>query len=435
MRPLSALVLLFGLAAASGAAQPKNVIILIADGMGFAHVEIGSLYAHGASKAQPYCQWRHWPMRTTSANNQEGYNTAAAWGDFKYFLKLPTDSAAAATTIASGVKTRNYAVGVDADGQPVRTLIHDAEAMGKSTGVLSTVRITHATPASFVAQVQKRAEETEIARQMIHESAVDLILGPGHPHYDSDGKPRETPEYKFVESEATWEALRAGTAGADADGDGAANPWTLVDSTEGILALATGATPKRVFGLVPVIDTLQANRSGDQKADAFAVPFSPGIPAMADLMRAALNVLAQNPKGFFLMGEGGAVDWASHANCPGRLVEEQLDFDAAVAATAAWVEEHSSWEETLLIVTADHECGYVVGPGSDPEWKPIENRGKGVMPGFEFKSTGHTNQLVPLFARGAGADRFDQHLHGEDARLGKFTDNADIAKVVRAAWR
>lgn len=420
---------------AAAEAAPKNVIILIADGMGFAHVEAASYYAHGAAKAQPYWQWRHWPMRTTSANNQEGYNTELAWEDFAYFLKLPTDSAAAATTIASGVKTRNYAVGVDAEGKPVRTLLHDAKAMGKSTGVLSTVRITHATPASFVAQVARRAEEAEIARQLIHESAVDLVLGPGHPWFDSDGRRREEPNFKFVESAETWEALRAGRVGGDATGDGAPNPWTLVDDTEAIKALAQGDTPQRVFGLVPVIDTLQANRGGDKNAPAFAVPFTPNMPTMADLMRSALNVLGKNPKGFFLMGEGGAVDWASHANAPGRMIEEQIDFDNAVAATAAWIEAHSSWEETLLIVTADHECGYVVGPGSDPEWKPIENRGQGVMPGFEFKSTGHTNQLVPLFAKGAGADGFDRYLHGEDKRLGKFTDNADIAKVVRAVWR
>lgn len=436
MRPIFAFLFLTLVgAAAAPAAAPKNVIILIADGMGYAHVEAASLYSHGAPRGQPYWQWRHWPMRTTSANNQQGYDVDAAWEDFQYFLKLPTDSAAAATTIASGVKTRNYAVGVDAEGNPVRTLVDDAKAMGKAAGVLSTVRITHATPASFFARVPRRAEEAEIARQLIHESALDLIMGPGHPWFDSDGRRRDTPEYKFVANEASWEALRTGIAGADATGDGAPNPWTLIDTTGDILALAAGETPARVFALVPVIDTLQANRGGDAKADAYTVPFTPGLPTMADLMRSALHVLSKNPNGFFLLGEGGAVDWASHANNPGRMIEEQIDFDRAVAATAEWIEAHSNWDETLLIVTADHECGYVVGPGSDPEWKPIENRGKGEMPGFEFKSTGHTNQLVPLFAKGAGADGFDQHLHGEDKRLGKFTDNADIATVVRAVWR
>jgi alkaline phosphatase len=427
------------LAAALGvgaeAARPKNVILMIGDGMGHNHVEAGSLYAYGASKAQPYWQWTYFPVATFSSNNQQGYAVDVAWKDFNYFLKLPTDSAAAATTYATGVKTRNYMIGVDAEGNHVPSLVDDAEAMGKATGVVSSVRFTHATPASFVAHAKSRKDELEIGQEMLRDSKVDVILGPGHPLFDDDAKQSAEPNYKFVGGEDLWKQLQGGTLGGDADGDGTPDPWKLVDTTEGIQALGSGTAPKRLFGLVPVAGTLQAERGGDHKAEAYAVPFLPNVPTLSDLMLAALNSLKLDGDGFFLMGEGGAIDWASHSNNPGRMVEEQIAFDEAIAAVAAWVEANSSWEDTLLIVTADHECGYVVGPGSDPEWKPLVNNGKGVMPGFEFKLKSHTNQLVPLFAKGAGAEGFAEYVIGEDTRLGKFIDNTSVAALIRKVWR
>ena len=83
------------------------------------------------------------------------------------------------------------------------------------------------------------------------------------------------------------------------------------------------------------------------------------------MSKAAINCLDKNPKGFYLMIEGGAVDWANHANQPARMVEEQIDFVEAVEAVAGWVETHGGWDETLLILTADHECGLLWGPESE----------------------------------------------------------------------
>jgi len=78
----------------------------------------------------------------------------------------------------------------------------------------------------------------------------------------------------------------------------------------------------------------------------------------------ALNVLNQDPDGFFLMIEGGAVDWMGHANDMPRYIEDQVAFNLAVASVIDWVEENSSWDETLLIVTSDHECGGIWGEGT-----------------------------------------------------------------------
>ncbi len=99
------------------------------------------------------------------------------------------------------------------------------------------------------------------------------------------------------------------------------------------------------------------------------------------MVEGALNVLDDNPKGFFLMVEGGAIDWAGHSNLSGRLIEEEGDFLDAVSAVIEWVDTQSSWNDTLLIVTGDHETGYLTGAGSGPgeagarpKWDALEGR-------------------------------------------------------------
>ncbi|NPV47049.1 MAG: alkaline phosphatase, partial [Armatimonadetes bacterium] len=152
----------------------------------------------------------------------------------------------------------------------------------------------------------------------------------------------------------------------------------------------------------------------------------------AQVTEAALRVLGADPDGLFLMVEGGAVDWAAHSNYAGRMIEEQMDFGDAVAAVVRWVERHSSWDETLLIVTADHETGCLTGPGSGPEWKPLVGKGKGQIPGLEWHSGGHTNSLVPVFARGAGAHLLRRAADQQDPVRGPYVDNTEIAAVMQA---
>ncbi len=149
--------------------------------------------------------------------------------------------------------------------------------------------------------------------------------------------------------------------------------------------------------------------------------------------RRALNIFSRNREGFFLHVEGGAIDWAGHRNNSPRLIEEHVDFDNTVEAVIAWIEEHTSWDETLLVITGDHETGYLTGPGSGPDarpmWQPIENRGKGVLPGMEWHSGGHTNQLIPLFAKGAGAERLRDRVIDIDPERGPSIHHIDIGKV------
>ncbi len=110
-----------------------------------------------------------------------------------------------------------------------------------------------------------------------------------------------------------------------------------------------------------------------------------------------------------------------------------MDFDNTVEAAVAWVEAHSNWDETLMIVTSDHECGYLLGPGSGPDaspiWQPVRYRGKGQMPDFEWYSDGHTNKLVPFFARGGAADRFREFIIDIDPERGPYLHIKAIGRM------
>ncbi|HRZ76125.1 MAG TPA: alkaline phosphatase, partial [Bacteroidales bacterium] len=379
-----------------------------------------------------------------------GYDPARAWSDADYPRKGATCSAAAATAMACGQKTVNGAIGMDIHGKPLPNLTEMAEALGKATGVVTSVPISHATPAGFVAHNVHRNNYDQIARDMLLDSRVDVIMGCGHPQYGKGGETLSvTDNYKYVGGKETWEDLLAGrtefrTAAPsgnnqvlDANGDGTPDPWSLVQDREGFLRLASGPAPTRVLGLAPVASTLQQDRPGDGKAPAFAAPFIVGMPTLREMTLAALNVLDGDPEGFFLMVEGGAIDWASHDNQSGRMIEEMDDFNRTVDALIEWVEVHSSWEETLLIVTGDHECGYLTGPVQQEGFNvklPVLNHGQGTMPGMQWNHDNHTNQLIPLFARGAGSERALLFADEVDPVRGKYLNNTEIAQWINILW-
>jgi alkaline phosphatase len=195
-----------------------------------------------------------------------------------------------------------------------------------------------------------------------------------------------------------------------------------------------------VLGIAQNNSTLQTSRPDSDKALPYEIPFIETVPTLKEMTQAALNVLDNNPDGFFVMVEGGAIDWAAHGNNGTRVIEEVIDFNEAIDAAVAWVETNSSWRETLIIVTADHETGYLTGPGSGRWdstatdsmhlWQPIKNNGKGKMPGMEWHSGSHTNSLVPFFAKGAGSQIFKQFADEKDPVRGNYLDNTEAAQAL-----
>jgi alkaline phosphatase len=429
---LLGLGLFTGGATAQAAPKVKNIILMISDGCGYNAILATDLYQFGAIKGkQAYQEFPLQSWVSTYSADGLGYDPAQAWKDFKYVESGATDSAAAATAMATGVKTYNSAIGVDVNRHPLRTIAQQAETTGRSTGVITTVPFSHATPAGFVAHNENRNNYDAIAREMLLDSATDVIMGTGNPWFDDDGKSLTAPQsFQYVGGEATWKSLAAGGAGGDADGDGRPDPWKLIQTRAEFLALAQGPAPKRVCGVPQVYDTLQQSRNGDANAAPYVVPLNKTVPNLAEMTRGALNVLDNNPKGFFLMIEGGAVDWANHSNQSGRMIEEEMDFNRAAGAVTDWVKQNSNWQETVVIITADHESGYLTGPGSDPGWKPLVNKGKGKVPGMQWHSKGHTNSLVPLFAKGGGIERLKAYADKTDPVRGKYLDNTNIGQFI-----
>ncbi len=441
---LISLFLLLLMACEQSPSKPKNIILFIADGCGFNHVDAASIYQYGETGRQVYEQFPVRLAMSTYSTNTAGYDRDSAWASFKYVLQKPTDSAASATAMSTGFKTYNKAIGVDTLKNPLRSAVEHFESAGKSTGVISSVPWTHATPAAFVAHTDHRGNMKEIADEMVLESQLDVIMGPCHPFYDDDGQRIAEPNYDQIGSKSLWDTLMSGKAGNDADGDGQSDRWFFIQERKDFQNFIIGDTPKRVIGIPKVHRSLQVGRDiSSETGEPYSVPFIDSVPTLSEMALAGINILDENKEGFFLVIEGGAVDWASHKNHLGRMIEEEIEFNHSIETICAWVETHSSWNETLVIITGDHETGYLTGPGSNPDrgegtlsvdqiWKPLVNNGKGKLPGAQWHTGGHTNSLIPFYSKGMGSDVFVKHANKTDPVRGKYLDNTAIGKVLHS---
>lgn len=409
------------IASAASAQEARNVILMISDGAGLTTWHAASHYRHGGLGREAYDAFDvHVFMSTYSAGRTSdgapGYLPDAAWDDtpaddlfqtrnstypqafegYRYLRTRPTDSAAAGTALASGVKVTNGALNVAPDGTRLTPIGETLAANGGVYGSITDVYWSHATPAAFLTHAGSRQSYADIAERIVTETAATVVMGAGHPYFDDNGAPRsgDAVDYQYVGGSEVWQALRAGAAG-----------WTSIDTREDFEALARGeravSAGERVIGTIPVASTVRFSRDGDGMD-----PVIPSVPDLATMSVGALNVLQAQDVPFFLMIEGGAVDWAAHANNLPRIIEEQIGFNLAVEAVVEWVETHSSWEETLIIVTTDHGNGLLLGPDSaDQAYQTVIGQGAGVLPLVRWHTDNHTNELVPVWAHGAGAER------------------------------
>ncbi|AJR06567.1 alkaline phosphatase [Photobacterium gaetbulicola] len=455
----------------------KNVILMITDGASDGAWDISTYWTHGEklNDVAPYVDidtrlaMTTFPLNTSSnptdcaeqETAEAGYEADKVWDDtivdevagnytrpfagYSYINKNATDSAAACTALATGRKTYNSAISVDYCGQPLETIAQVARRSGRSSGIVTSVQFNHATPAVFGAQHTSRNDYAILGNKMLTGGMADLIMGAGHPEFDKNGIPHTTHNHRYL-SENDWRMLKEGAMFAE----GASLPWTLIESKEAFERLANNTADANtmegpLFGLVQNDSTLQQNRSNcttEQKQTAYGCPFLTNQPSLKTMTQGALNYLNQNENGFFLMVEGGAVDWAAHANDTARIIEEQVDFNNSVQAVADWVEKESSWEETLLIVTTDHGNSYVLGGSSDQNaYAPVENPGKHVMPTVKYYSGDHTNELVRVYLKGAGTELINKYVNGNDPQYadkynntganGDYIDNTNVFDLMK----
>ncbi len=434
---------------------------MIGDGMGYNHVMAADYYlgqkqifeefpVRLGMATYPAKAGEFDPSDPLSNYIATGYNPSLAWKDTAYLKKDFTESAAAATALATGIKTYNNAIGMSVDHDTLINLTEWAKLMGKSTGVVTTVPFSHATPAGFVAHNIVRTAYSAIAYDMLLRSRCDVIMGCGNPAFDDEGIPvKEKWEGSaYVGDSVFWSQLLAGSgkktgfilAGktktvADCDGDSKPDSWTVIQDETDFKKLTQGDTPKRVLGCPKVHSSLQIGRkprsAEGENALPYTTPFLKTVPDLSEMTAGAINVLDNNSKGFFLMVEGGAIDWACHSNLKGRMIEEIRDFDQAVLAVNNWVEKNSNWNETLLIITGDHETGFLSGK---VPFEPLGDNGQGKLPDMNFYSSNHTNSLIAVYAKGAGSEWLRQFADEYDSVRGPFIQNTEIAQLVHFLW-
>lgn len=319
--------------------QPRNIILMIGDGMGVSQVTAGrTVKGRLALEKFP-----HIGLLLTHAHGDD----------------YVTDSGSAATALSAGVTTRNRMIAVGPDSSVVETVLERARTRGMQTGLVAVCNITHATPASFAAHVPSRYMQFEIAEQMAV-SGTDILLGSGWGWF-----------------------LPAGDGGRRKDGrnllaDMQREGYTVVLSDSAFRQLADRPS-RRLIGLFA---ENHVGKVGERR------------PSLEELTRYAITNLSAGPKGFFLMVEGSQIDWASHDKLSDDAAAEMVDLDNAVEVALQFADDHPG---TLIVVTADHETGgYALLGGSESR--------KSVVGGFVTDD--HTAAMVPLFARGPGAERF-----------------------------
>lgn len=304
----------------------KNVIMFIGDGMGPNHVDAGGIY-----KGSPLCfdvtdeNWTYHAYSNTDSRTSYGFTldttksllrpeenstlydkTPSPYGDEVSTLGTPyTDSAAGGTALATGVKVTNARLGMDINNQPIENLVEIAKGLNMKTGVVTSDNIVGATPSSFLVHVGERHQSEEILNQ-VATSKADLILA------------KNTSDYK--NNKAKYESLYKNN-GFDVIYDKA----SLKKESNKIIGLFNGVMAKT----------------------------DPRAPSLEELTAFSLDYL-DNDEGFFLMVEGARIDKESHSHQTEVMFQQLLGFDRAVETAQRWAEGR---DDTIIVVTADHETG------------------------------------------------------------------------------
>ena len=321
--------------------DPKNIIYMISDGTGFNIIEAAENIYH-ESLYMDKLAMNYIPNK----NHQTTYSAS----------NYTTDSAADATALATGHKTENGAVSVDANTrtEPYKTVLEIAAEQGKSTGVVVTKSVTDATPAAFTAHATERGYHDEIATQqteMMISGDLDVLMGGGRLYFDD--------EY-CIENGINYISEKS--------------------------QLADVQIPALGLYDYDMMDT-----------------YDETLPTLPEMTEKALELLSDDEDGFFLMIEGSQVDTYNHDNKLLGAAKELYDFDASVAIALEFAVNNP---DTVIIITADHETGGLYIP-AEPTPENIEE-------GSTYTSGGHTDRAVPVYALGKGVENLNGILENTD---------------------
>jgi alkaline phosphatase len=288
--------------------KTKNIIFMVSDGM-----------SHGTLNMADLLLQRKEGRSSNWIGLYREQKARRAYMDTASANSMVTDSAAGSSSWGGGVRVNNGALNVGPDGIAYKPILQKFKEGGKAVGCVTTVPITHATPAGFCVSTKSRGSQEEIANMYL-DLKFDVMMGGGTEFFSAEK--RKDGRDLFVEF--------------------AKNGIQVARTKIEMQNFKTGTPVLGVFyedGLPYALD-----HASDSNLIAT-------IPTLAEMTRKAIEQLSKNPDGFVLQVEGGKVDWAAHANDLGALVYDQVAFDEAVGVAIAFAEKN---EDTLVVITTDH---------------------------------------------------------------------------------
>lgn len=317
MRFLTVLLLTLSTASCGALGPPRNVIVFISDGCGFATFALGRGFSETVGGSRPVFD----TMLTGSVTTRSSHQRV-------------TDSAASGTALACGVRTMNGRIATDTTGASIGTVLEAAERAGLWTGLVSTARITHATPAAFSSHVVDRAQEDVIAVQQL-DQGIEVLLGGGLDHFLPLG-------------------------GGGTRGDGRDLLREAVNAGYTVVRDADGLETAAALPLLGLFDATHMDFDIDREEG--------NEPSLAGMTRKALDLLSGSPHGFFVMIEAGRIDHAGHDKDAAAHVRELKAYEEAMRVALDFARQDGS---TLIVATSDHETGgLTLGSDGIYSWSP-----------------------------------------------------------------
>ena len=369
-----------------GAKTPKYIFLFIGDGMSQAHISLTEAYLatqKGTIGNEPF-SFTKFPIT----------GLATTYSASSYI----TCSSAAGTAIATGTKTNNGMLGIDPQEKNLKSFTYKLKERGYKIGIMTSVSIDHATPGAFFASSKSRSSYYDIAIQL-PTSGFDFFGGGGF--VNPDGEDKKQP-----------------------------NIFSLIE--KGGYKIAKGIDEMK--SVKPNDKVVLVQKDGKGSDLPYAIDREEGDLSLKQIVKAAISHL-DNEKGFFIMAEGGKIDWAAHGNDGKTAIMEVLDLGEAVDVAYQFYLQHP--DETLIIVTADHDTGGItVGSEKGYVLKLSELEGqkrsmtadKSNEDKYEemnekafigWTTTSHTGVAVPVYAIGAGSSNFTGRM-----------DNTEISRKI-----
>jgi alkaline phosphatase len=308
LNPFSALANIAAPYAEADKGKAKNVIFMVSDGMSTGTLNMADMYLN-----RKYGKSSNWMNLYRENRAQRALmDTASA-------SSLVTDSAASSSAWGGGFRVNNGALNVGPNGEVHKPILQKFKAAGKAVGCVTTVPVTHATPAGFCISVSSREDQSKIA-ELYLPLKFDVMMGGGNDYFGPAKRKDGRDMYREFSSSG----------------------YTVIKNRDEMLALTTGKPVLGIFADDGLPYTLDRNHDTDLQNS---------VPTLAEMTKTAIALMNTNKNGFALQVEGGKVDWAAHGNDIGGLIYDQAAFDEAIGVVIDFAEKDGN---TLVIITTDH---------------------------------------------------------------------------------